>query len=53
MLLNIIVLLTAGFSSKFLIVNEKYTKYSHLIAGLMMFILGLIFIIKPGLLAIR
>ena len=53
MLLNIIVLLVAGFSSKFFIINEKYTKYSHLIAGLLMFILGLIFIFKPELLAIR
>jgi glutaredoxin len=53
MLLNIIVLLTAGFSSKFLIVNEKYTKYSHLIAGLLMLALGLVFIFKPELLAIR
>ncbi|MFA4890652.1 MAG: hypothetical protein WC587_03455 [Candidatus Paceibacterota bacterium] len=53
MLLNIIVLLVAGFSSKFFIINEKYTKYSHLIAGLMMLVLGLIFIIKPELLAIR
>lgn len=53
MLLNIVVLLVAGFSAKFFIINERYTKYSHLIAGLMMLTLGLIFIFKPELLAIR
>lgn len=53
MLLNIIVLLVAGFSAKFFIINERYTKYSHLIAGLLMLALGLIFIFKPELLAIK
>lgn len=53
MLLNIIVLLVAGFSAKFLVVNEKYIKYSHLIAGLMMLVLGLIFIFKPELLVFK
>lgn len=50
MLENIIVLLVAGFSMKFFIVDSKYTKYSRLIAGVSMIILGLIFIFKPDLL---
>jgi len=50
MLQNIIVLLVAGFSMKFFIVDSKYTKYSRLIAGVSMIILGLIFIFKPDLL---
>lgn len=50
MLQNIIVLLVAGFSMKFFIVDSKYTKYSRFIAGVSMVILGLIFIFKPDLL---
>jgi hypothetical protein len=50
MLQNIIVLLVAGFSMKFFMVDGKYTRYSRLIAGISMVILGLIFIFKPDLL---
>lgn len=51
MLLNIIVLLAAGFSSKYVIGNSKFTRWSRLVAGLAMVLLGLIFIFKPELLS--
>jgi hypothetical protein len=53
MVLNIIVLLAAGFSSKYVIGNDKLTRYSRLIAGLAMVILGAIFIFNPGLLSVK
>ncbi|MBU4223780.1 hypothetical protein KJ934_00950 [Patescibacteria group bacterium] len=53
MLDDIIVLLVAGFSMRFLQLNGKYSRYSRLIAGILMFILGAIFIFKPQLLALK
>ncbi|MEW5907843.1 MAG: hypothetical protein AB1643_01525 [Patescibacteria group bacterium] len=50
MLDDIIVLLIAGFSMKFFHLNSKYSQWSRLIAGIIMLILGLIFLIKPELL---
>lgn len=51
MLLNVIVLLAAGFSSNYVIGNSKLTRWSRFVAGLAMLILGLIFIFKPELLS--
>lgn len=53
MLDDIIILLAAGFSMRFLQLNGKYSRYSRLIAGILMLILGAIFIFKPGLLAFK
>lgn len=53
MLDDIIVLLIAGFSMRFLQLNGKYFHWSRLIAGILMFILGAIFIFKPDLLALK
>jgi thiol-disulfide isomerase/thioredoxin len=53
MLDDIIVLAVAGFSMRFLQLNGKYSRYSRLIAGILMFILGSIFIFKPELLALK
>ena len=50
MLENIIILLIAGFSMKFFIIDSKFTKYSRLVGGLAMLILGILFIFKPDLL---
>lgn len=50
MLDDIIVLAIAGFSMKFLHLNGKYSRYSRLAAGILMLILGLIFLFKPGIL---
>ncbi|MBU2219159.1 hypothetical protein KJ750_00875 [Patescibacteria group bacterium] len=50
MLDDIIVLLVAGFSMRFLQLNSKYSRYSRLIAGILMLILGAIFLLKPELL---
>lgn len=50
MLDDIIILLIAGFSMKFFHFNTRYSRYSRLIAGILMVILGLIFLIKPELL---
>lgn len=49
---DIVVLLIAGFSMKFLRFSEKYTHYSRLMVGLLMLILGIIFIFNPELLTI-
>ena len=50
MLDDIVVLLVAGFSMKFLKLDSRYSRYSRLVAGILMLILGLIFLLKPGLL---
>jgi thiol-disulfide isomerase/thioredoxin len=50
MLDDIVVLLIAGFSMKFLQLNGKYSRWSRLIAGILMLVLGIIFILKPELL---
>lgn len=47
---DIIVLLLAGFSMKFIHLSTKYSHYSRLLIGLAMIILGLIFLISPQIL---
>ncbi len=50
---DIIVLLIAGFSMKFFHLNSKYSRYSRLAAGVLMLLLGLVFLIKPELLMLK
>ncbi len=50
MLDDIVVLAIAGFSMKFFHVNSGYSRWSRLIAGAAMLILGFIFLFKPELL---
>lgn len=53
MLDDIIVLLIAGFSMRFLQLNGKYSRWSRLVAGILMLILGAIFLLKPELLMFK
>jgi len=53
MLDDIVVLLIAGFSMRFLQLNGKYSRWSRLVAGLLMLILGAIFLLKPELLMFK
>ena len=50
MLDDIVVLLIAGFTWKVFAGNQKYAKYSHLIGGVLLTVLGIIMILKPNLL---
>jgi glutaredoxin len=50
MILNIIVVLVAGFAMKFMAITDKYSRWFRLAAGILMLVLGLIFLIKPSLL---
>jgi thiol-disulfide isomerase/thioredoxin len=50
MILNILVVLVAGFTMKFMQITDRYSRWFRLIAGILMLILGLIFFIKPELL---
>lgn len=53
MLDDIVVLLIAGFTWQLFISSGKYTKYSHLIGGVLLVILGLIMLINPQLLMFK
>lgn len=53
MLDDIVILLIAGFSMKFFHLNGKYSRYSRLVAGILMLLLGLVFLIKPESLAFK
>jgi len=50
MLDDIIVLVIAGFSMKFFLFNSGYSRWSRMVAGVLMLALGTIFLFKPGLL---
>jgi thiol-disulfide isomerase/thioredoxin len=50
MLDDLIVLAVAGFSMKFFNLDSNYSRYSRLIAGILMIALGAIFLLKPELL---
>ena len=50
MLDDIVVLLIAGFTFQAFQGSVKFTKYSHLIGGILILILGLIMLINPNLL---
>ncbi|TSD02307.1 MAG: hypothetical protein Athens071424_120, partial [Parcubacteria group bacterium Athens0714_24] len=50
MILNILVVLVAGFTMKFMSVTNKYSRWFRLVAGILMVILGLIFLIRPEML---
>lgn len=47
---DVIVLFIAGFAMKFFHLNTRYSQYSRLIAGILMLILGALFILKPEIL---
>ncbi len=53
MLDDMIVLIIAGLTWKLLAGTEKYTKYSHIIGGILILILGIIMIVNPGLLSFK
>ncbi len=53
MLDDIIVLIIAGLTWQLLQGTQKYTKYSHLIGGVLILILGIIMIVNPGLLSFK
>ncbi len=50
MLDDIIIVVIAGFSMKFFHLNSKYSRWSRLVAGILMLILGAIFLLKPEIL---
>jgi sulfite exporter TauE/SafE len=50
MLDDIVVVLIVGLTMKFWSGNDKYSRWSRLIAGVLMLVLGLIFLFKPSLL---
>ncbi len=50
MILNILVVLVAGLTMKFMHITDKYSRWFRLVAGILMLVLGLIFLIKPSLL---
>lgn len=50
MLDDLIVLFVAGFSLRLFHLNDKYSHWSRLIAGILMLALGIIFLLKPELL---
>jgi cytochrome bd-type quinol oxidase subunit 1 len=50
MLDDIIIVAIAGFTMKFLQFNTNYSRYSRLVAGLLMLVLGLILLVKPEIL---
>ncbi len=52
MLDDLAVLAVAGFSMRFLRLNGRYSRWSRFIAGILMLILGLIFLFKPELLMV-
>ena len=47
---DIIIFAIAMFTTKIAAISTKYNKYSHLIGGLIMFIIGLLLLFKPGIL---
>ena len=47
---DIIVFLIAFISMKITGISNKYTKYSHLIGGIIMLIIGILLIVKPSIL---
>lgn len=49
---DIVVFMIAMFTSKITAISTKYTKYSHLISGILMLIIGVLLILKPELLMI-
>lgn len=53
MLVDIIFVLIVGFSMKLFHFNSTYSRWSRLVAGILMFILGAIFLIKPELLMFK
>jgi len=53
MLDDIVVLLIAGFTWQMLQNTGKYTKFSHLIGGILLLILGVIMLVNPGLLMFK
>lgn len=47
---DLIVFFIAMITSKITVASTKYSKYSHLLGGIIMFIIGILLIIKPELL---
>ena len=47
---DIIIFAIAMSTSKITAISTKYTKYSHLVAGILMLIMGVLMLIKPELL---
>ena len=53
MLEDIIVVLVVGFSMKLFHLNSTYSRYSRLVGGILMLLLGAIFLLKPELLMFK
>lgn len=47
---DIVIFVIAMFTTKIAAISTKYNKYSHLIGGLIMIIIGLLLLFKPGIL---
>ena len=47
---DIVIFAIAMFTTKIAAISTKYNKYSHLIGGLIMVIIGLLLLFKPGIL---
>ena len=47
---DIVIFMIAMFTTKISAISTKYNKYSHLIGGLIMAIIGILLLIKPGIL---
>ena len=47
---DIVVFIIAMLTSKITVASTKYTKYSHLIGGIIMVLIGLLLLMKPELL---
>ncbi len=50
MLDDLIIFFIAMFTMKLTGISNKYTKYSHLIGGILMLVIGILLIVKPGIL---
>ena len=50
MLDDMVIFIIAMLTTKVAAISTKYNKYSHLIGGLIMIVIGLLLLFKPGLL---
>ena len=48
MLDDFIIFFIAAKTMNIKVISTKYSKYSHLIAGIIMLIIGILLIVKPG-----
>ena len=46
-MLDLIIFIVAMLTSKIAAISTKYNKYSHLIGGILMLLIGVLLIVKP------